>query len=466
MHFIRAILLAVSFALVAAFSGTGATAQTVDVSLSAPLSTTETSFEITAEWSANTSSLDDPFLDVSFPANVADVQVVESTGFESVDVFFAGDTIYNSDGEPITAQYPLASGTRPDYGGQTLSMRLRVFVNATGEIPLQYRGALGATPPVAIDPEDGNECTTDQQGWPVYCETVIADSETFPDVTVSQVEVNGGNPVASGAQVQIEAVLEEIAGETAGRVNLDYRVNGTVIDDDLTNELGPNDSDSETTTYTFPSGGTYTVEVVADPEDILAESDETNNTRSTTVAVEQSALDLSVSPSASQTLAPGASVTYQITVTDGSGPVSGASVGVEDELADASVEIDPTDNNGETVYTATVPDGTASGTYELSFQADADGYSNTGPVTRQVVVEEASGPTRPFITTWQTTSSGESITIPTSGGDPASPTTTSPSTGATARWKPSPATTRTPRTPTPRRAPTPWPSPGRFRIST
>jgi len=364
------------------------TAQTVEVSLSAPASTTESSFEVTAQWQASQSSLKAPYLDISFPQSVSGVEVVDqSTGWESVTVYKPGDQIYHRDGSQIDAQYPLVSGTRSDYGGQELSVRLRVTVNTSGFIPIHYRGALGDGAPVDIDPQESEACATDQQGWPVYCDEVSAETGTLPDVAISRVEINSGDPVWSGESVDIDAWVRELNGEPAGQVDLVYRVDGAFIDDDKSSFLDAGDSDHEATSYIFPSGGQYTIEVEADPDDVLVEADESNNVLSKEISVTQSALDIVVSPNTDQTLDRGESVAYQITVTDGSNPVEGATVGVDDGLAGVSTEAPLTDRDGSTTYTATVVEGAANSRYDISFQASKVGYEQSNPSVRQILVE-------------------------------------------------------------------------------
>ena len=110
----------------------------------------------------------------------------------------------------------------------------------------------------------------------------------------------------------------------------------------------------------------------------------------------------------------------------------------------------------------------------LSFDAGSSPYTSAAASARQAIINDDNWsisdgglvqPSEPFITTWQTTSSGESITIPTNGGTGVTDYDFEINWGDGTPSRPSPATTPTPRTPTRRRAPTPWPSPGRFRTS-
>ncbi len=80
---------------------------------------------------------------------------------------------------------------------------------------------------------------------------------------------------------------------------------------------------------------------------------------------------------------------YTITVTDSIGnPVSGATVGGDDNLQIASYTTSPntTDANGHINYTTTVPNEKPNGTYNITFVATRPGYNTSSTVTRQVQV--------------------------------------------------------------------------------
>jgi len=136
---------------------------------------------------------------------------------------------------------------------------------------------------------------------------------------------------------------------------------------------------------------------------------------STSVAVTVNApatvLNVSVTPSGSQTLNPGQSVNYSITVTDGSGNgVSGATVPVANPLGtNTSVT---TGSGGTASYSITVSSSQASGSYTVSFGgASKNGYLTSSLVQRTVIVNG----TQPLLTlsvspsTLQTVSAGQTV---------------------------------------------------------
>jgi|GEM_PF-1232687 len=104
----------------------------------------------------------------------------------------------------------------------------------------------------------------------------------------------------------------------------------------------------------------------------------------------------SLTPTALQTLDWGQSVNYSITVVDNNGaPVSGATAIVTDNLRALSAQTSPTNSNGQTTYTTTVPTGAANSTYDIVFRANKSGYSDSPSVTRQVQVSHNSSPPAP-----------------------------------------------------------------------
>src|SRR5207244_2710726 len=90
----------------------------------------------------------------------------------------------------------------------------------------------------------------------------------------------------------------------------------------------------------------------------------------------------SLTPTTLQTLDWGQSVNYSITVVDNNGaPVSGATVIVTDNLRALSTQTSPTNSNGQTTYTTTVPNGAANSTYDIVFRSTKSGYSDSPSVS-------------------------------------------------------------------------------------
>jgi pimeloyl-ACP methyl ester carboxylesterase len=97
----------------------------------------------------------------------------------------------------------------------------------------------------------------------------------------------------------------------------------------------------------------------------------------------------SVMPTTTQTMSVGQSKTFAIQVVDGNtSPKSGTTVTVQDNLKGQTLASQPTDGNGATSYTTSVPSGTAAGTYDIRFTASLPGYTSSTQVTRSIQVIE------------------------------------------------------------------------------
>src|ERR1043165_4543288 len=163
-------------------------------------------------------------------------------------------------------------------------------------------------------------------------------------------------------------------------------------------------------TTTVPVGalsGTYSVNFTAM---LAGYTSSAQATRSITISISSTPkLNItSVTPSATQTLNQGESVTYTISVADGGGlPLSGASVTGFDAMKGASFQTITTNGSGVTNYTTTVPAGIGAGTYPITFTATLTGYASSAQVSRQVTV---------------TTPASSALTITSTALDPATAT--------------------------------------------
>ncbi len=107
-------------------------------------------------------------------------------------------------------------------------------------------------------------------------------------------------------------------------------------------------------------------------------------------------LQLSVTPADLQTRDWGESVTYTITVYENDYTrLSNAIVGITDNLMNQSAEVGPTNSNGETTYTTTVPTNKPNGNYSVEFIGTKSGYENSPTFTRYVEVKHLSPPQPP-----------------------------------------------------------------------
>jgi hypothetical protein len=160
-------------------------------------------------------------------------------------------------------------------------------------------------------------------------------------------------------------------------------------------------------TTTVPTGkapGNYTVTFTATKTGYANSA-----TLSRTVTVSTPTLDItSITPAATQRLAPGEGVWYTITVLDGVGrPVSGVVVGGTDNLISQSLQTAPTDGSGQTTYLTMVPSGKPPATYSITFTASKVGYTSSPAVSRSVTVVQSG------VLTYE---EWPSVTIPDNGG--------------------------------------------------
>lgn len=154
-----------------------------------------------------------------------------------------------------------------------------------------------------------------------------------PDLTVTDVELDPTSPDA-GQEVDFQMTLENTGNNGASTIESEVQVDGQSVAVPPTTSLAPGESTTTAWTgnYEFESG-THTVTAVVDPDDLISESDESNNEESISVDVE----------------ARYGAVSGQVTDDQGS-PVSGAKVYL-DPTTDTR-----TSDNGEYEFTD-VPEG-------------------------------------------------------------------------------------------------------------
>jgi len=104
-----------------------------------------------------------------------------------------------------------------------------------------------------------------------------------PDLIVQDISISPTSPTA-GQSATITATLKNQGNANAsGSIHLKYYVDGGYIGDDyLSYGLGAGSSNNESISYTAGSAGNHTVMVAIDTENIVSESNESNNNRSET----------------------------------------------------------------------------------------------------------------------------------------------------------------------------------------
>ena len=111
-----------------------------------------------------------------------------------------------------------------------------------------------------------------------------------------------------------------------------------------------------------------------------------NHTLTAVYEAETQQLYLEVTPTSTQTLDWGESITYTCTVKDqNNNTVSNANVGGTNNLTGSPFSVS-TGSNGKANYTTTVPNGKANGTYSISFIADKSGYVSSSLLNRNIQV--------------------------------------------------------------------------------
>ena len=123
---------------------------------------------------------------------------------------------------------------------------------------------------------EGNNCRT---------ESITVAAPPQPDLVIDDIAFSPSSPTA-GQSVTITATVRNQGNANASAFNIRYRVNGSTIDTDrLTFGLNAGNSNNESTSYTFPSAGTYSIEVCADSSSEVSESNEGNNCRTESITV-------------------------------------------------------------------------------------------------------------------------------------------------------------------------------------
>jgi len=167
---------------------------------------------------------------------------------------------------------------------------------------------------------------------------------------------------------------------SSGATSYDLYRNGTLYSSNLTGTSFDN-------TANVVAGQTYTYYVVAKNSAGTTQSNTVTVPVPSNICPTPQLVLSSVEPSTVQTRDWGESVTYTITVRDGSGnPVNGAVVAGQDNLMARSYQTASTNTSGQTTYTTTVPTNKPDGTYDITFIASKSGYTNSSTVTRQVQV--------------------------------------------------------------------------------
>ncbi len=253
-------------------------------------------FDIIADLDPQMSTNHEFYLDISFPYGVQSVSILDENDW-AADAYPAGSTINHRYNGEITSSYILVSGfIQGASGSENLELKIRVYPNMSGEIDIYYRGTEWFYTAQDIDPNDGYGCSYDQQGWPVYCETVMFGPDELPDLDITNIKVNNDNSYYAGQEVQLKAYVSEINGQDAGSARVNFYVDGEYVGYDNTANMDANESHTASIDYTFSTSGTYEVQAIVDPNDDIPEDNENNNGRSeNTTALQNHSPTVSIS---------------------------------------------------------------------------------------------------------------------------------------------------------------------------
>jgi hypothetical protein len=286
----------------------------------------------------------------------------------------------------ITVVYP--NGGEQLYQGQTVNIQWTWTGNTTtAKIQLWNNGILS-------DLNTSAPCNTGSNSWPwtisipygtqcKICITVVGVASDCSDGyftigsqgAITVVYPNGGEQLNQGQTVNIQWTWT--GNTTTAKIQL---WNNGILSD--LNTSAPCNTGSNSWPWTIspslPYGTQYKIYIAV----VGVASDYSNSTFTIGSPLQ---LQLSVTPTGSQTVDWGGTYSFSFAVTANGSPVSGATVSIEDPIIGLSTSR-TTDVNGNASYSGGVPSGFTNGTYTFSFQALKSGYPNSETQTRDVIV--------------------------------------------------------------------------------
>ncbi|MDI6856629.1 MAG: CARDB domain-containing protein, partial [Candidatus Thermoplasmatota archaeon] len=101
----------------------------------------------------------------------------------------------------------------------------------------------------------------------------------LPDLAISPEDITilPSNTVSNGTTITINATVHNIGNAAAPNITVRFYADTTLIATKTISSLSPTSSITLSTTWTATPAGNYTVKVIVDPDNLTAESDETNN---------------------------------------------------------------------------------------------------------------------------------------------------------------------------------------------
>jgi hypothetical protein len=190
----------------------------------------------TINMSLSTTNNDDVYMDVSFPDLIDSIKIIDYYDFDESYLILPGEQIYHRNGTIMNASDHLASALSHGYqDGDELSLSIRIYPSTSGIIPIYYRGNVydqenNLSINFKPDDEEGDE--TDQQGWPVFEETVEFHKDLAIEWQVEWLTSYYEIDETEGLQLVVTPYYSSAENITLKQIDLDTDSPIVLLDDD------------------------------------------------------------------------------------------------------------------------------------------------------------------------------------------------------------------------------------------
>ena len=235
-------------------------------------------FTATNQWGSSNGYMSEHGTVLSQPANTT-LSIIEAFGY--------GETIYNSSGNTMTAQYLLFEGSKENWSiNEEQTLMLVITPQVPGELNMKIRGWFQyENNGLSVDPGgSGSGIGIDQQGFYTY-EEAITVNQVLPDLTINQ--INTPSTVDPGGTYDMSYIIKNIGNQQAPLSASEVRISqtqnfndGIVVANYNTPVLDINETwSSPTFPFTVPNNffGNNYILVKADAAALINELDENNN---------------------------------------------------------------------------------------------------------------------------------------------------------------------------------------------
>ena len=177
--------------------------------------------------------------------------------------------------------------------------------------PISAMGTFNATGPVVM-------CAKDNDTFVLFIGEVPNEELFFLRTHRPDLAIAGGDVTLSATQplelttIWINATLRNLAGETVSDAVVRLLVNGEVVEDAAVEDIASGTTAAVSFTYVVQAGDSV-ISVIADPDQMVRETDETNNIATVYVLVRVPGVELT-SDFLSRSVGPGASALFNLSV--------------------------------------------------------------------------------------------------------------------------------------------------------